>query len=224
MTEGKTRKRIASALVADDDGATRLGLLQFLREKLDIRNTFEVHRFTDALETLKTQNIELALFDLGIPGLKSPRELAQIRETWPDVKVVVLSASDLRSNILASLDAGVHGYVIKQATMENLAKSLGRVMDGEIYVPPSLADITKGLNSHDDRQPFVVAGAPSEPKLTQRQKQVLRGIIKGQSNKQLAKDLKLSIGTVKMHVSGVLTALGAQSRSHAAAIGRKFID
>ncbi len=225
MPARKPSQLLTSVLLADDHGVTRFGLLQFLRSKLDVRTICEAQRFGDAIEILEQQKFDLGIFDLGIPGLKSPRELAQVRERWPQMRVVVLSGSDLRSNILAALEAGVHGYIVKTETMDDLAERLGYVMSGEIYVPPCLAERTGGavgdaMRIEGDQERNGVAG----PRLTQRQQQVLKAMVQGASNKQIAKELKLSVGTVKMHVSAVLTVLGAQNRLHAASLGRKLVD
>lgn len=222
MNEAKARKAVASALVAEDHGVTRFGLQQFLRDRFGIRHTFEGLRFGDALEILEKHAVDLAIFDLDIPGLKSPRDLAQVRARWPAVRVVVFSAKSQRANILAALEAGVHGYIVKTDSMDDLAERLGYILSGEIYVPPCLADPASGSQGEigDDAE----EGRAALPKLTARQRQVLRSIVKGHSNKQIAKELKLAVGTVKMHVSAVLTALGAQNRSHAASMGRKLLD
>lgn len=224
MSERKPNLSVNSVLVADDHGVTRFGLMEFLKSKLHVRSAFEAQRFGDALQILKNQKVDLAIFDLGIPGLRSAKDLGQIREQWPNMRLVVLSGSELRSNILAALEAGVHGYIVKTETMEDLAERLGYVISGGIYVPPSLADRTAGMMAEAQASSSIDQPAAGLPKITQRQKQVLRGIITGQSNKQIANDLKLSVGTVKMHVSAVLTALGAQNRSHAASLGRRLLD
>jgi DNA-binding NarL/FixJ family response regulator len=222
MPDGAAAKPIACALVAEDHGVTRFGLTQFLRDRMNVKQVLEASRFMDATDQLANQPVDLAIFDLDIPGLKSPKELLSVRERWPDVKVVVLTANAQRSSILAALEAGVHGYIVKTDSMDDLAERLGYVVSGEIYVPPTLAEISGGLAGEDEAT--EAAAAAGLPKLTLRQRQVLRSIVKGHSNKQIAKDLKLAVGTVKMHVSAVLTALGAQNRSHAASLGRKLFD
>ena len=223
MSAGSPRRPIASALIAEDQGVTRFGLLQFLRDALEVKQAFEAQRFSDALEILERERVELAIFDLRIPGMKSARDLAQVRERWPDVRVVVFSGSSLRADILAALEAGVHGYIVKTDSMGDLAERLAYVMSGQIYVPPCLADTTAGLGEAEEIASNATAAA-GLARLTHRQRQVLRSIVKGHSNKQIAKELKLAIGTVKMHVSAVLTALGAQNRSHAASLGRRLFD
>jgi len=220
--EGKLAQTVGAALVAEDHGVTRFGLLQFLRDRLGVGQTYEAQRFSEALDMLSRHPIDLAVIDLVIPGLESPRDLAQIRKRFPGVRVVVLTGSSLRSNILAALEAGVHGYIVKTDSMDDLAERLGYVMKGEIYVPPCLAEM--GADPGSAAATAESVNGAGLPKLTQRQQQVLRSIVRGQSNKQIAKELKLAVGTVKMHVSSVLTALGAQNRSHAAALGRRLFE
>lgn len=223
MSEHSRSKAITTALVADDHGIARFGIAQFLRTQLGVRSVLEAPRFGDALDLLQSQKIDLALFDVHMPGLSSARDFAQVREHWPDVKVVVLSGSDSRANILDALHAGVHGYIIKTETMEDLAERLGYIMSGEIYVPPSLATLPPGQTASE---PVDAAAERRQvpPRLTSRQQQVLKAIVKGQSNKLIAKELDLAVGTVKMHVSAVLTALGAETRLQAASLGRKWVD
>lgn len=223
MPEQKPKSKAGYALVVDDHAVTRFGLAQFLVEKLHFTKCYEAGNFQHALNELDAHAVDLAIFDLGIPGLVSPIKLANVRQRWPRTRVVVLSGSDLRRNILDALEAGVHGYIVKTDSMSDLAERLNYVIAGGIYVPPCLAERTVEKSPAEDgangsRKPVNAV------KLTERQLQVLRGIVQGQSNKQIAKDLNLSIGTVKMHVSAVLTALGAQNRSHAAALGRQLID
>ncbi len=223
MTQRKTRKPIASVLVADDHGVTRFGLMQFLRSTLGATAAHEVLSYGEALEFLEGHKVDLAIFDLGIPGLGSPRALAEVREKWPATKVVVLSGSSSRSHVLAALEAGVHGYIVKTETMEGLAEKLAYVLAGEIYVPPCLAESRAG-----DAGEASASNAENRdgdgPKLTERQLQVLKLIVKGLPNKQIAGEMNLALGTVKMHVSAVLTALGARNRLHAAALGRRLFD
>src|SRR5262245_57123705 len=113
MVQARNEHTIGAALVADDHAVTRFGLVKFLREQMGVRATFEAERFEDALQVLSNNPIALGIFDLGIPGLDSPRDLLQVRKLWPRTRLVVLSGSERKSDILAALDAGVHGYIIK---------------------------------------------------------------------------------------------------------------
>lgn len=223
MGQRKISKQIVSVLVADDHGVTRFGLSQFLRSKLGAAEVHEVQSYDDARRFLDNHKADLAIFDLGIPGLGSPRSLAEIRDKWPSTKVIVLSGSSARGNILAALEAGVHGYIVKTETMDGFADKLGYVLSGEIYVPSCLAERDLGGNGFEDAASAMVPERDG-PRLTERQRQVLELIVKGLPNKQIASELNLALGTVKMHVSAVMTALGATNRLHAAALGRKLFD
>lgn len=221
MEQRKNAISLASGLVADDHAETQFGLVGLLKDKLGAQSTHAVASFGDALEILKAQAIDLAILDLGLPGLANPAGLSQIRTAWPATKLVVLSGSDAPADILTALAAGVHGYVLKTETLDGLAGKISHVLAGEIYVPPCLADRTRPRRSGAIAPSDLPAGSP---KLTTRQRDVLQAIVQGRSNKQIAKDLGLAIGTVKMHVSAVLTVLGAQNRLHAATIGRHLFE
>jgi DNA-binding NarL/FixJ family response regulator len=219
-------------LVADDHAVTRFGLIQLFRDALAADRIFEAQTFSEALDRLRDASIRLAIFDLGMPGLDSPMNLAQVRKARPDIKVVVLSASERRTDILAALDAGVHGYLVKSANMDRLVSRIQHVLAGEIYVPSSLAE----LPCADATPRFAPTGAVMAPNapmngngdeisvLSDRQRQVLEGLMMGLSNKQIARELDLAEGTVKMHVGALFRTLGAQNRTHAVALGKKLLD
>jgi DNA-binding NarL/FixJ family response regulator len=224
MSAKKDSKQITSVLVADDHAVTRFGLSQFLRATLGATGVHEVQTFGEALRFMESQKVDLAIFDLGIPGLGAPRLLTSIRDRWPSTKVVVLSGSSSRNNILAALEAGVHGYIVKTETMDGIADKLGYVLSGEIYVPSSLAERGTIVGNGFEEASAAMLPERDGPRLTERQRQVLELIVKGLPNKQIASELNLALGTVKMHVSAVMTALGAKTRLQAAAVGRKLFD
>lgn len=222
MTGDRPSLGIASALIADDHGVTRFGMLQFMRDVLGVEKRFETHQFDEALQILAKSRIDLAIFDLDMPGLDGPGALAQVRRRWPATRVVVLSGSERRQDILAALQAGVHGYIIKTSSMDLLAERLAKVVAGEIYVPPCIADIGPEPTALDSSA--TGPATHGRPQLSSRQLQVLHGLVRGMSNKQICKELDLAEGTVKMHVGNVLKALGARSRSHAVTLGRRMVE
>ncbi|MCH9809360.1 MAG: response regulator transcription factor [Alphaproteobacteria bacterium] len=204
-------------LIADDHQIFRDGLCRVLQGALAPSDVLQAENFEQTLEHLGNRGIALAIIDLGMPGLSSPRDLTKIRRARPEVLVIVLSGSDRREDILAALEAGVHGYIVKSTRTKDLLAQVGRVLDGEIYVPAVLADLPQ-VNDH--------AGCEVQPRdsvLTARQQDVLRLIIDGLPNKAIGKALDVSEGTVKMHVAAILRATGASNRAHAAAIGKKYL-
>jgi DNA-binding NarL/FixJ family response regulator len=110
--------------------------------------------------------------------------------------------------------AGVHGYIVNTENTDQLIDKLRYILSGEIYVPPVLAE-----------QP-PVPEAPQQrvsKKLSSRQHQVLKGLVEGKSNKEIAKGLNVAEGTVKMHLAALYRVLGATNRAHAAALGKQLL-
>ena len=221
----RTRKTqpIPSALVTEDHPLSRSGLVAFLKERCGVQKVHEADRFRAALDLLEEQEVTVAFFDLGIPGLESPKDLAQVRRRWPKIKLIVLSGSSRRGDILSALEAGVHGYFVKTASMDNLANRLDQIMSGEIYVPPGLAELDSGTGSSSSARSDYQAEPSLADKLTPRQREVLAYLVDGLENKDIAARLNRSEGMAKGHVSAVIKVLGARNRAHAASIGRQLL-
>ena len=201
---------LGTVLVADDHAVFRIGLMQLLKRRLKAKRVLEATSFAEVIEHLNRKDVTLAILDLGIPGLSSPKEIAQVRLLCPDAHVVVLSASDRREDILEALSAGVHGYIVKSQKPDGLIDRLRYILSGEIYVPPILAEL-----------PSIRA---AEATLTSRQRQVLKGVVEGKSNREIARALNIAEGTVKLHLAGLFRLLGATNRAHAAALGKHLIE
>ena len=167
---------------------------------------------------------DLVLLDLRLGDADGFDLLVELRNGWPAIPVVVVSASDRSADVIRAIDLGAMGFVPKRASNETLMEALGVVMSGGIYVPP----MTMGEGAHapppeGDRRahPLAPAGHAPAPnalaqfKLTPRQTDVLGLLLRGQSNKLIARELDLSVETVKDHVAAVLRALGVNSRTQA---------
>lgn len=209
-----------SVLIADDHAVFRIGLMQLLRRCLTVRRFLEAECFADALDLLEERDVTLAIIDLRMPGLSSPIDIARMRLLRPDARIVVLSASDSREDILDALSAGVHGYIIKTQHTEQLVDRLRYILCGEIYVPAILAE--QPLQSVEGRATKSSVKL-ADKALSDRQRQVLKGLVEGKSNKEIAKTLNVAEGTVKMHLAALFRALGASNRAHAAALGKQLI-
>lgn len=212
------------ALTADDDEFFRAALRFILSSRLGFSEVIETGSFDDALEHLTGRgDISLALFDLAMPGMDSPGSLRTVREFFPNTKVAMVSASKARGDILMTLDAGAHGYVSKDLSMAEMTEILCKIVEGWIYVPPSVADVSSAseaatfLHGRSTRQTGDVGT------LTPRQRQVLDLLIAGKSNKEIARALQLSDGTIKVHMAALFKNLGVNSRSAAAALGARHL-
>ena len=162
---------------------------------------------------------DLVLLDLQLGEVRGLELLQELRDKYPQLPVVVISASDRASDVLAAIDLGAMGFLPKRMSTEALADALKLVMEGGIFVPPlQLADLMAVSGPGSSPAPDAVyQGAISvdDLSITPRQTDVLHLLLQGLPNKDIARRLGLSVETVKDHVQAVLRALGVNSRTQA---------
>jgi DNA-binding NarL/FixJ family response regulator len=201
------------AVVADDDAFFRLAMTSVLTEHFGFARVHQAGSLDDAIEVLAERPaIRLALFDLAMPGMAGPGNLAAVRECNPGVTTVVVSGSTRREDVFLALRAGVHGFVAKGSSVDTLVQALRIIQDGFVLVPSFVTRIDEAPTCET-----LAVGANPAGCLTPRQRQVLDLIAAGRSNKEIARSLSLGEGTVKIHVTALLRALGVPNRSAAAA-------
>lgn len=165
---------------------------------------------------------DLVLLDLQLGDAIGFDLLKDLRQTWPALPVVVISASDRSSDVIQAIDLGAMGFLPKRMSTEALGDALKLVIEGGIFVPSMSMGDGAGLPEE------LPASAPSQPTLafqslpsieqlgvTPRQHDVLTLLLQGKPNKDIARRLGLSVETVKDHVQAVLRALGVSSRTQA---------
>jgi DNA-binding NarL/FixJ family response regulator len=156
--------------------------------------------------------VDLALLDLYMPGMSGVDGVIRFRAAFPEIPLVVLSASELAEDIHRLLAAGALGYVTKSSPSEVILGALRLVLAGGVYIPPSVLEQHSGGDSD-----------PSRPgPLTARQVEVLRELAKGQSNKQIAKALEVTEGTVKIHLAAIFRILKVNNRTEAVLVAQKM--
>ncbi len=189
----------------------------------------------------KDPNQDLVLLDLHLGEDDGFELLGELRDKYPALPVVVVSASDRASDVIRAIDAGAMGFVPKRASNETLIEALRLVMSGGIYVPPmtlgiapaapvpppdgdTVPDVMRPHPTEDVREMTSAAGAlppPAPPAsldslgLSRRQADVLAYLLQGMPNKIIAREMHLSVDTVKDHVAAVLRVLGVSSRTQA---------
>jgi DNA-binding NarL/FixJ family response regulator len=218
-------------LIADDDEFFRMALRGILLNQLGCSRVVEAGSLDEAVEQLSEKGpVTLAIFDLAMPGMENAGSLRVVRECFPWTRVALVSASKRRSDILQALEAGVHGYVPKGLGVTELARALQMIREGMIYVPSQLADLPApeeepqlGMPGNTTLSSSGLDVGRQPVDLTSRQKDVLELIVKGLTNKEIAKALGVGDGTVKVHVAAIFRTLGVTSRAAAAAAGIRLI-
>jgi DNA-binding NarL/FixJ family response regulator len=177
---------------------------------------------SDALGiAMQHPDLELILLDLGLPDNHGLDALHQFREQHPGIPVVVLSASEDPNIVLRAVDAGAMGFIPKASKNNVLVSALRLVLSGAVYLPPEV--LLQASASGTQLRGRATASPPTfrDIGLTERQAQVLHLLIQGKSNKLICRELGLAEGTVKIHVTAILKALGVLNRTQAVvAVGR----
>ena len=216
---------LPKTLIADDHGLFRTGLSLLLKDRLGAKEIIEVSDFDDAIDRLASEpDIKLALFDLSMPGMSGPESLVAVKETYPDVRIAVVSASDDRDHVLAAILIGLHGYIPKSLPEEEIVRALQQICAGRVYVPPlKIASAGQPNRTGSDAEPNGPAPAAVEfsiDDLTPRQRDVVRCILRGRSNKEIARELDIAEGTVKVHLGVLFAKFAARNRTELATLVR----
>ncbi len=201
-------------LVIEDHALVREGLVQFLHQLEDKMEVLEAGSCEAGLALMaQTPELDLVLLDLALPGMDGMTCLSEVREHYPAVPVVIVSAYDDAHTVNRALKHGASGFIPKAYSTDRLLAALRSVLDGNIYTPDRLMPVSMGV---DLAPPAAVKEAePSEFGLTERQAEVLGLMTKGKSNRDIANLLGLSEGTVKIHITAIFKALGVNSRTQA---------
>ena len=201
------------ALIADDHELFRSGMKQLLVDVLHAEDVREAESMDRALEILTAEGAgDLVLVDWRMPGMSGAESLAALRDGFPEAKVAVISAWEERSDILAALGAGVHGYIPKSLSSTQIATALQGILEGRIFVPPAMGK-REGAPGEGSGGAFKL----DQDKLTLRQRDVLQELLKGQASKEIARTLDIAEGTVKIHLAAIYRALGVRTRAEAIA-------
>lgn len=205
MSEGNITK--FRVLVVDDSSVTRLGVVTLIDSQPDMSVVGEAEDGTAALARFRELRPDLVVVDLRMPGLSGVDVTAAICTLDPAARVLVLTSYDGEENIFQALKAGALGYLTKEAPGREILNALRTIATGTRYLPPGIA--------------HQLAERMLHPSLSPRELQVLREIAQGQSNKEIAQSLGISLKTTAMFVASILDKLDVKSRTEAVAVALK---
>jgi len=190
-------------LLVDDHELVRTGLRTFLELQPDMVVVGEAGSGEDALTLASDVAADIVLLDLMLPGMTGVETARRLHDEHPELKVVVLTSFAGQDSVLPAVRAGVAGYLLKDVGPGELAEALRAVHAGGAPLHPQVAAT-------------VMQSVTAEDPLTPREREVLRLIARGLSNRLIARELVLSEKTVKAHVSAILGKLGVADRTQAA--------
>ena len=195
-------------LLVDDHGLFRAGLCRLLQD-LEPNLQVEEARSVGSAEQFSGRVFDLILLDLNMPDAKGIDALNRIKLSFPDSTVVVISGEEDPRIIHSVIEGGACGYIPKSSEPNILLVALRLVLEGGVYLPrQAMAVFEKVTVTKDPKQQEL-------EQLTGRQRQIFAMAVKGVSNKQIARDLDLSVNTVKSHLSTVYREMGFHNRTEA---------
>lgn len=205
-------------LIGDDHVLFREGLRRLLEQLKEGATFQEASNFDELLEMAGAgEGYDLVLTDLRMPGWPGFTGIEMLREKQPGAKVVVISASEAHHDVRDALEHGAAGYIPKSSSVKIMLSALDLIFSGGVYVPPTvLRESSSGEAETRAGSPVPPADPQLEQLLTQRQREVLDRLREGKSNKQIAHELGLSEGTVKIHMTAIFKSLGVRNRTQAA--------
>lgn len=195
-------------MLADDHTVVRAGIRQILETATDIRVVAEAENGEQAIDAIRASAPEVAVLDVRMPKATGIDVTRWIRENAPSTAVLVLSAFDDDPYVLAALQAGANGYVLKSADAEDIVRAVRSVHAGKSAVDPEIA--RKVLGRVSGAEPAL---RPEE--LTAREREVLALVAKGRTNKAIGSALLISARTVQGHLAKIFDKLQAESRTEA---------
>ena len=206
------RRPNARLIIADDHELSRAGLRTMLTGQRGLELVGEASNGHEALELCRRLQPNLALLDIRMPQLDGLAACRAIKRTSPGTSIILITMHENPEYLLEALKAGAAGYILKDITQRELLNAVRRVLQGESILDSET--VVRLLNHLTGNLP--PAQASSQVRLTPREIEVLQLLAQGQTNREIARKLTLSISTVKIHVEHILEKLSVSDRTQAA--------
>jgi DNA-binding NarL/FixJ family response regulator len=194
-------RKTIKVLLADDHPLIIAGIRRTIENLDDMEVVGEAHSGPELMQLIERRCPDLVLMDLRMPGVVGVEAIERIRQSWPKLKTVVLSACDDRASIDSALQAGATAYVLKSAQTIDIASVLREASSGAVFHAPSYAPERPGP---DD--------VPALPALTDRERSILSAVASGMTTAAISHDLWISEHTIKFHLTNIYRKLGVANR------------
>ncbi|MCL1051568.1 response regulator [Shewanella abyssi] len=198
-----------SVLVIDDHPLLRRGICQLITSDSDFTLFGEAGSGLDALSAIAENEPDIVLLDLNMKGMTGLDTLNALRQEGVTSRIVILTVSDAKQDVIRLVRAGADGYLLKDTEPDLLLEMLKNAMLGHRIISENVKEYLSELNSSVNEQDWI-------ENLTPRELEILQHLAEGQSNRVVAEQLHISEGTVKVHVKNLLRKANAKSRTEMA--------
>jgi two-component system, NarL family, response regulator LiaR len=197
-------------LIVDDHKIVREGIKAFLTPYEAFEIVGEAGNGLEAVKLASCLSPDIILMDLMMPEMDGVEATQQIKQKYPQTKILILTSFAEDEKVVAAIKAGATGYLMKDSSPSELKAAILEIHHGESYLPPHIASLLiKELN-----RPGI--GQTIHSLLTEREEEIIKLVARGCSNQEIAQELVLSVWTVRTHISSILTKLNLKNRTQAA--------
>ena len=198
-------------IIIDDHPLFRKGVIQLIQAEPAFQFVGEAPSGKEGIRLAQSRRPDMILLDLNMKDMNGVEVLKAIKDSDLDSRVIMLTVSDQAEDLMATLQAGADGYLLKDMEPEDLMRQLGEAARGKITISESLTQLLVS-SLREKNRPTSLA----EAGLTEQESRILEHLIDGKSNKLIARDMGIAEGTVKVHVKHLLKKLNLRSRVEAA--------
>jgi two-component system, NarL family, response regulator LiaR len=200
-------------LIVEDDPMMQLGLEQSLTNAPGITVVGKADDGYLGVEAALKLKPDVVIMDIGLPRLDGIAATQQIKDAAPEIRVVMLTSHTSENEVIGALSSGADAYCVKGTTVDRLLTAIAAAQEGASYLDPQVA-----RQVMDHLKPTTTADAAIVGQLSQRELEVLKLMVEGRSNPEIAAELYLSPNTVKTHVRGIMNKLAVDDRVQAAVV------
>lgn len=206
------KRKLARLVIADDHELVRAGLRKMLTGQRGLEVVGEAANGREALELCRRLQPDLALLDVRMPEMDGLATCRAIKQECPATSVILITIHENPDYLLEALKAGTAGYLFKDVTQDELITAVWQVLRGESMLDKELMiRLFKRLANQSSGQ-----AEPASVGLSPREREVLQLLVRGQTNREIAQNLTVSVSTIKIHVEHILAKLGVSDRTQAA--------
>lgn len=207
-----------SVIIIEDFKLTRVGLRCALNSNDDINVIAECENANEGLELIKSKKPDVVLMDLGLPGMNGIEATIKTKEFSPKTKIIALTSHDREEEVVAALSSGASAYCMKDIDPVKLADVVRDVSNGVCWLDPEIAQLALNSFPKVENTQLLANSSSQEGRvpLTEREYEVLKQLVLGKSNTEIAKELIVSVHTAKAHVCSILQKMCVNDRVQAA--------
>lgn len=218
MLEVVKENEVVSVVIVEDYKLTRVGLKSTLNEFQHINVVGEAEDAIAGISLIEHLKPDVVLMDLGLPGMNGLEATMKIKEMGLKSKVIILTSHERGEEVIAALGSGANAYCLKDISPDTLSEVIRNVSDGACWVDPAVSSVALNFFPKPENVSLIQTSEVQDARaqLTERELEVLKHLVKGKSNTEIAKELIVSVHTAKAHVCSILQKLCVDDRVQAA--------